>query len=144
MELSKQSFIRTGFVDSTTPDSKLSALADAACTLRLLQKLKKMKISDALIHTRIPQAFGSYFKNGRACALGVLCRYSGAMNERNSHPDWDKLYKFFNCTREETSRSVWCPSCFHKNCIIAMIPHLNDKHHWKNARIGYWLRSYNL
>jgi len=139
---------RAGFQTCTTSDMRRSKLADAAWDLRRLQGLKRPKISDILIHTRLPQAFGDYFKNGRACALGVLCIKSGAMepNGWRKQPDWSELHDYFNCTQEELQRSVYCPinGCYHNNCIISMIPHLNDMHKRTNTEIGYWLKQYNL
>lgn len=141
-------FIRDGFEDCKTADSTRSKLADAAFNLRILQKLKKMKISDFLIHTRMPQYFGNYFNKGKSCALGCLMVKSGAMEPDGwrKSPDWHQFYEFFNCTEEELQRSVWCPvrGCYHHNCVIALIPHLNDTHRRTNTEIGYWLQGHGL
>ena len=139
-------FIRTGFEDCKTSDKTRSQLADAAFNLRILHKLKKMKISEFLIHTRLPQYFGNYFNDSKACALGCLLKKAGAMKPGCYEPRWNEFYDFFNCTSEEMQRSVYCPirGCYHNNCVISMIPHLNDVHRRTNTEIGYWLQGYNL
>jgi len=142
-------FIRAGFTDETRSDRLRSQLADAAWNLRNLHKDQRPKISDILIHTRMSQYYGNYFsKTGSACALGVLCLKSGAMSPEGyrTYPDWNVIHEYFNCTQEELQRSVYCPvrGCDHHNCIISMIPHMNDIHRRTNTEIGYWLRQYNL
>ncbi len=141
--------IRAGFETAKASDITRSQLADAAWNFRRLKKDKKPKISDVLIHTRMSQHYGNYFsKTGAACALGVLCLKSGAMEPDGwrNYPDWDIIHEYFNCTSEELQRSVYCPvrGCDHHNCIISMIPHMNDVHRRSNTEIGYWLRQYNL
>ena len=141
-------FIRSGFQDCHTSNLRLAQLADAAWNLRRLQRDKRPKISDVLIHTRLPQGYGEYFKKGKACVLGVLCSKSGAMEPDGwrKSPEWSKIHDFFDCTQEELQRNVYCPvnGCYHNNCIISMLPHLNDVHRRTNTEIGYWLKQYNL
>ena len=144
----KDDFIRAGFADAKESNRTRELLADAAWNLRRLKKDKRPKISDILIHTRMPQYFGNYFKNGKACALGVLCQKSDAMTPEGwrQEPDWGNFHEYFNCTAEELGRSVNCPvrGCWHNDCIISMIPHMNDIHRRTNTEIGYWLQQYNL
>ena len=145
----KDDFIRTGFQSAKASDRIREQLANAAWNLRRLKKDKRPKISDILIHTRMSQYYGNYFsRTGAACALGVLCLKSDAMtpDSYSKTPDWDDFHNYFNCTHEELGRTVNCPvrGCWHSNCIISMIPHMNDVHRRTNTEIGYWLQQYNL
>ena len=147
--MKEDDFIRKGFGNCKTSDRTREQLADAAWQLRRLRKDKRPKISDILLHTRMPQYFGCYFsRSGSACALGVLCIRSDAMVPEGwrTTPDWNAFHEYFNCTEEELARSVYCPvrGCWHHNCVISMIPHMNDVHRRTNTEIGYWLQQYNL
>ena len=147
--MSKQEFIRSGFITPKRGKASwtINAIADAAMKLRMLLRSRKPRMSHVLIYTRKPQAFGDYFNKGKCCTLGVLCEKSNALDERKAKyttPDWNKFVETFDVTDEELNRMISCPVCGNWNCLLLQMAHLNDKHRWKNVQIGKWLKRYKL
>lgn len=105
----------------------------------------RMKISDILINTTIPQIFGDFIgkKDVEACALGAIHLEAGG-HRKACKPDWNLIRSKYDCYNEELDQRVKCTKCKKVNSLSAMIFHMNDVHELTNKQIGKWLKRYNL
>lgn len=119
--------------------------AQCAMMRRLKLKSGKMRISTFLMRTKIPQVFGKFLmpRAEKACALGALQIGAGG-KFTDEEIKWWMVKSKFDVFDQEWSRHVKCPQCYERNCLSAIIYHLNDVHKMSNYNIGRWLRKYHL
>ncbi len=144
---------RCGFQDNEDSDDE-EARKNYRANYMMHKRLKikpfpgRPSMSGELKQTKIPQAIGKFIdrRTRTACALGVLTLGAdGKWNDKE--PSWYNFNHTYNMYEEETERQVRCPekNCRNRDCIMAMVFHLNDVHETKNKDIGKWLKEkYNL
>ena len=105
----------------------------------------RLKLSDILINTTIPQIFGEFISktDTEACALGVI-HLEGGGHRNACSPDWDIIRSKYDVYNEELDQQVKCTKCKKLNSLSAMIFHMNDVHEMTNKQIGKWLKKYGL
>lgn len=105
----------------------------------------RLKLSEVLINTTIPQIFGGFINSEsmEACALGVI-HLEGGGHRKSCKPDWDMIERNYDLYSEELNQRVKCPKCKIHGGLAGLIYHMNDVHELTNKQIGKWLRKYGL
>lgn len=144
---------RCGFKDNDDSNEEETAKNQRA-NYMMHKRLKnkpfpgRPSMSSELRLTTIPQVIGKFIdrRSRTACALGVLTLGAhGTWTDKE--PSWYHFNHTYNMYEEETERQVKCPekNCFNRDCLMAMVFHLNDVHETTNKNIGKWLKEkYNL
>ncbi len=105
----------------------------------------RLKLSEVLINTTIPQIFGEFISKTdmEACALGVI-HLEGGGHRKSCKPDWDMIERNYDLYPEELNQRVPCPKCKQLTGLSGLIFHMNDVHKMTNKQIGKWLKRYGL
>jgi len=105
----------------------------------------RLKLSEVLINTTIPQIFGEFISKTdmEACALGVI-HLEGGGHRKSCKPDWDMIERNYDLYPEELNQRVPCPKCKMRSGLAGLIFHMNDVHEMTNKQIGKWLKGYGL
>ncbi len=105
----------------------------------------RLKLSEVLINTTIPQIFGGFINSEsmEACALGVI-HLEGGGHRNSCAPDWGMIANKYDLYTEELDQNVKCPKCKKTNAVASMIYHMNDVHEMTNKQIGKWLKRFGL
>lgn len=105
----------------------------------------RLKLSEVLINTTIPQIFGGFINPNEmeACALGAI-HLEGGGHRNACSPDWGLIESKYDVYSEELNQRVKCPKCKKLSGLAGLIFHMNDVHEMTNKQIGKWLRKYGL
>jgi len=141
---------RCGFVTATRDTKAVEKLNQYASILKQEREVAepfkgRLKLSDVLINTTIPQIFGGFIdpNNMEACALGAI-HLEGGGHRNSCQPDWRMIEDNYDLYHEEIDQRVDCIKCKNNDSLGAMIYHMNDVHEMTNKQIGKWLRKYGL